>query len=1332
MLNGDPMTSSPVNHAPLRLLRAALPWMALALLAPLAGCVESQPPVNQVQPNVTRKTDLLGGEWYMRSTVVDTPFTTSFTFVGESGQLERVEWEIQEEFLIARRTYEAIAGSEPQGINGTTDAQGAAVAAYRIDSHFDIRRQYNPVTGEELNVIVENTTDRPWFDREYMRVDWSENVISDPNFMMLARYFNGLQAEAVAWDVDINDPTNPNRPRFERVDPEDEGSALGYMEITNKMFVRPVETEVWGMRLPSCMLAQWFSGYPEDCTSNEITVRHSFLRVDEDRDYAPLAYSGDRMDRFGYFITERPGYDPAYGLIEPARYRFANRHNLWAQSHRRAADGELMRCTVNADCDDGRGSVCDLDLGRANRWADDAGHIQGACTIAYRDREVRPVVYHVSENLPADLLPEMDLTQSEWNRAFVETVASLRENECRDHGGADCAAERDRADHQQMFFVCPSPVPEGAPAACGPAGTVARIGDLRYSLIGWVNEANSSAPTGYGPSAADPETGEIISGTAYLYGASVDMLAQYGTDILRLLNNDLTDVDLANGAAIEEWVAAQTAGDGAEHHAVDVDGRDAERLNAAMDFDWARTGDPAEFRGAAQNPADMVERMQAAFTRLRTAGTMDANGREASDVLAALRADPQLERWLLDRDTRALAGLDPDLPLSDDDLARVSPLAGMSLEQQAALDRARDQLQAVAGIDGLDFADGGMLGFARAVRRASDGQTITWAGVAYDVSSTEGGVDYNRVSEMLRHPILSFLTLHEVGHTLGLRHNFAGSSDALNYHPRYWELRDDGDMHPRAWDPPTAAEIDGRIEEYGYSTVMDYANNFVVDQSHGLGHYDVAAIKMGYGDLVEVFESVPDTDEMAWYAFIDQAGWPVPLTLAAGRGQEMSAYAYTELLGMAGGHDSLQTRRDVDFDSLAPGGVIQASNIDFPSHDAEGHVVVPYRFCSDEQRDLRPGCMLYDRGADAFESVQSIQDNYWNYYVFNSFRRGRIGFSIRGTAGRILGRYFRKLQRANQSYALNRAGIQEAFGDAPGFDEFFTAERGMGGYTLAVGSAYQMLMQVVTNPEPGRYRRIVRADGREAMSRGGTELTIDAFQGRALETTWDFDAGYYWFDQLERVGYFYDKVLAIQVLTDPTTHFIGRDTDSDIRRYQISFASTFGPSMGEFFASLMSEDWSHISPRANGEELRYPDPLQVEIGDMPGTPIDPNASFSIQLYAALFSMALIPQTYDQQYLNRSRIWLRGASEGIDVDPSRPLVEYTDPESGYTYVAASYVEGGEERGVGAQMIQRAHDLQSRVDVGDPRSEAELRSFLDNLDIVRRLTVLLGPGAQPFGR
>ena len=76
---------------------------------------------------------------------------------------------------------------------------------------------------------------------------------------------------------------------------------------------------------------------------------------------------------------------------------------------------------------------------------------------------------------------------------------------------------------------------------CGFEGMVVCIGDVCFSLLGWVNEPHRASPLGYGPSAADPVTGEIIAGTAFMYGAGVDTLAAYGTDIIRLLNGEITE-----------------------------------------------------------------------------------------------------------------------------------------------------------------------------------------------------------------------------------------------------------------------------------------------------------------------------------------------------------------------------------------------------------------------------------------------------------------------------------------------------------------------------------------------------------------------------------------------------------------------------------------------------------------------------------------------------------------------------------------------------------------------------------------------------------------------
>ena len=86
--------------------------------------------------------------------------------------------------------------------------KGAAVAAFRIESHFDIRREYNTVTGEEFNVIVENTSDQHWYDRQFMRVDWSQNLLTSyfANSHNLSELFGRVRREST--DLFVQDASN--------------------------------------------------------------------------------------------------------------------------------------------------------------------------------------------------------------------------------------------------------------------------------------------------------------------------------------------------------------------------------------------------------------------------------------------------------------------------------------------------------------------------------------------------------------------------------------------------------------------------------------------------------------------------------------------------------------------------------------------------------------------------------------------------------------------------------------------------------------------------------------------------------------------------------------------------------------------------------------------------------------------------------------------------------------------------------------------------------------------------------------------------------------------
>lgn len=1283
------------------------------------SCGDTQPAVNRVQPYALEKA-IFEGTWYSMQTVTKVPHTIAYTFVGDQSRAEKITWEIQEELLIARRSYQWIQdgeGAGPAGISGTGEA-GAAIAIYRIETHFDIQRSYNEVTGEELNVIVENDEDRPWYEREYMRVDWSANLVTEPDFLLIARVDDAIETEPVAYYVE--DPNHPDAPRFER---SEASESIDYIDVVNKVFVMPqmVDYDDGYGPFPACWVL--YQNHV-DCASAELTVRNSFLKVDDARDYEPWDYPGDRLERFGYFYTDRAGYDPDYGVVEPARSHFINRHGIWAQSYQRDEEGGFVACSNDGECGGG-GAICDDQLARTGRVE------TRVCTIPFRQREVRPVTYYLSERFPEDLIPDAERVVDEWNDVFVETVKSMRENECLTDGGSDCASERARDD--VVFTLCHNPTTEEDHTACGEPGTIARVGDLRYSLLAWVHEPHFGVPLGFGPAAADPETGELIQASAFNYGSGIEELAAYAADLVALLNGDLAPDDVISGENVERFVDTMRGRDRsrertADRHVIPYDGADARDIDRAMGIREMIHSRPRRRPTAMpRSRGEMAERMRS-VKRSLTRGELPL-AHEDGRLEARLRAlhDSPIEALMTGPQMRFAAGVEPTGPLSDGVLEAASPLRGMSPARMRALQRTQRRLSSSTGclLRGTDFGDDGLIGLARAVQRAVEsGGTFEWYGVEYDLRAEGGGVDYDAVKDMLRHPIFTTTAAHEIGHTLGLRHNFAASYDSLNYNARYWQLRDDGNMRPRAYDPMTDAEIDGRIREYQYSSAMDYGNNFVSTDAFGLGHYDAAAIKMGYGDLVEVFTDATDPAELAWVNFMSFYGYPVALKSSSFFTGDVEAWTYTEIPAMAGGIAGLEQRADVPWESLVPEPTLAADGIDDPLVDPMGRPVVPYRYCSDEIVDLWPECMVYDAGADQYETLQSVIDTYWNYYLFTNFRRERLGFDVDHAYDSVYWRWFSKLIYANQDYVFNRAFMEEIFFGEPSFDDFFEREDGMGAYTVGVGSAFSLFTQVIATPEPGPYVEYDTGDGTTAYYLDEyfePEAEVPFFDGRYLETSWNFDEGYYWFDQLERAGYFYDKILALESLMDAQAFFVGEDEASDTRGFAISFHTTFPEATSAALAGVLAEDWARISPTIEGDgSLSYPTPDEITTGVDRGVPVDPRTGFSVQLYAAIYAMAFIPLSYDHTFMEQARIYVDGGAEGITIPPGEQ-VEFINPFTSVRYLASSYLdEFGEETGLGAQMLIHAQSLV------DNDAFFELDLFMDVINLQRTLTWEYGFG------
>jgi len=169
---------------------------------------------------------------------------------------------------------------------------------------------------------------------------------------------------------------------------------------------------------------------------------------------------------------------------------------------------------------------------------------------------------------------------------------------------------------------------------------------------------------------------------------------------------------------------------------------------------------------------------------------------------------------------------------------------------------------------------------------------------------------YDRMLQYVRYQFHHAVLAHEMGHSIGLRHNFVSSAAPLFYRPQYWQLRtkngkvtapcsdavDDGStcVGPRYWDPLTDEEQSQLIWMWMQSSVMDYPGDTSQDML-GLGATDFAAARFFYADAVSVYTS-PDYSP----------------TSAVGTGITLATDTFGGLLGVRYGLRSQTAGRGVD------------------------------------------------------------------------------------------------------------------------------------------------------------------------------------------------------------------------------------------------------------------------------------------------------------------------------------------------------------------------------------------------------------------------------------
>src|ERR1700722_4909249 len=91
------------------LLGLTLLWTTSSLV--MAGCTQAEPPRSFVQPNALRKADF-AGTWYYNATITDAPPTNGNLYVGQYGELQKINWVVSEDTLFAVRAYAFVNNQE--------------------------------------------------------------------------------------------------------------------------------------------------------------------------------------------------------------------------------------------------------------------------------------------------------------------------------------------------------------------------------------------------------------------------------------------------------------------------------------------------------------------------------------------------------------------------------------------------------------------------------------------------------------------------------------------------------------------------------------------------------------------------------------------------------------------------------------------------------------------------------------------------------------------------------------------------------------------------------------------------------------------------------------------------------------------------------------------------------------------------------------------------------------------------------------------------------------------------------------------------------------------
>ena len=306
---------------------------------------------------------LFEGEFFVRQTIVDLPYTADYAFIGESSSGKIVKWKITEKWLIAYSIWDKLTAVDT---NEIVDVNETPIVAYPIAAHYDIVPSENPTTGEALPVLTPNT-DRPWNERRYfsLATNSTSGVTNyELQYLTLTKEwgapFNpaGLTT-ATDWEFYAHDGTFIAPKKYRdytaiKDDKERYNKEVEWFQFFSTEYFEPNN-------------ADWWAGYQiqnwddiDEFIGNEpaaVTYRFVFSKINRDvvgkRDYdiatksfkwtpgakengfRPLEYPDEMFREYGFFTNKFKGYDNYHGYREDNYHTLANYWNMaWADANK--------------------------------------------------------------------------------------------------------------------------------------------------------------------------------------------------------------------------------------------------------------------------------------------------------------------------------------------------------------------------------------------------------------------------------------------------------------------------------------------------------------------------------------------------------------------------------------------------------------------------------------------------------------------------------------------------------------------------------------------------------------------------------------------------------------------------------------------------------------------------------------------------------------------------------------------------------------------------------------------------------------------------------------